>query len=620
MTDIVDSQRRSQLMAGIRGRDTAPELAVRRIAHRLGLRFRLHRKDLPGCPDLVFPKYKLAVFVHGCFWHQHSGCRYSHIPKSRTAYWTEKFSRNVARDRRNEETLRNLGWRVLIIWECEVKDEKAVEQRLASSIRCDEQALAGKCCPTSPMQSAKTGSEILAETQTLAPPLFVDVFAGCGGLSLGLKRAGWKGLFAIEKDPFAFETLTTNFPNGNSPLCYDWPDDIERKPWDIHKLLSERGEVLADLAGKIDLLAGGPPCQGFSFAGRRRQDDPRNRLFEAYLKLVKILRPRLVLIENVRGFTSDFKVPESSATKNFAAELERGLSADYDMESAVIQAREFGLPQARPRFFLVGALKGAAVGHQIATFFDDLVQQTSSFLSERQLPRWPNAMDAISDLEIARNETMPSPDSAVFEAIAYKGPLTAYQKAMREGYKGVPEPPDTRLARHRPDIRDRFASIIRACREEGRLNVTISSEIRKAHGLKKMAIRVLDPLSAAPTITSLPDDLLHYSEPRTLTVRENARLQSFPDWFVFKGKYTTGGHRRRNEVPRFTQVANAVPPLLAEQIGLVLLKILHYSRTIKPVVNGLTDSVENIPVLSEILAEVNHPIVVYNDRFLAAHD
>ena len=146
-----------------------------------------------------------------------------------------------------------------------------------------------------------------------------------------------------------------------------------------------------------------------------------------------------------------------------------------------------------------------------------------------------------------------------------------------------------RLARHRPDIRGRFEAIIRACREEGRLNVTISAETRKAHGLKKMAIRVLDPLNSAPTITSLPDDLLHYSEPRTLTVRENARLQSFPDWFAFKGKYTTGGHRRRNEVPRFTQVANAVPPLLAEQLGLALFRMVRRSHGAEMLVKGLTD-------------------------------
>ena len=111
MTDIVDCKRRSALMAGIRGRDTAPEVAVRRIAHRMGMRFRLHPKDLPGRPDLVFPKHRLVVFVHGCFWHRHEGCRHASTPKSRIAFWTEKFAANVARDARQEAALRARGWR-----------------------------------------------------------------------------------------------------------------------------------------------------------------------------------------------------------------------------------------------------------------------------------------------------------------------------------------------------------------------------------------------------------------------------------------------------------------------------------------------------------------------------
>lgn len=135
MTDIVDSRRRSEMMAGIRGRDTAPERAVRRVAHRMGLRFRLHRKDLPGRPDLVFPRHRLAVFVHGCFWHRHEGCRYAYTPKSRAAFWTRKFAGNVARDRRNEDALRDLGWRVLIVWECEARDAEAVGMRLARCVR-----------------------------------------------------------------------------------------------------------------------------------------------------------------------------------------------------------------------------------------------------------------------------------------------------------------------------------------------------------------------------------------------------------------------------------------------------------------------------------------------------
>lgn len=135
MTDIVDARRRSEIMASIKGHDTAPERVVRRIAHRMGLRFRLHRRDLPGRPDLVFPGHRLAVFVHGCFWHRHQGCRYAYTPKSRVPFWTRKFAANVARDERNERELHDLGWRVLAIWECETRDAAAVEGRLDDAIR-----------------------------------------------------------------------------------------------------------------------------------------------------------------------------------------------------------------------------------------------------------------------------------------------------------------------------------------------------------------------------------------------------------------------------------------------------------------------------------------------------
>jgi DNA (cytosine-5)-methyltransferase 1 len=139
---------------------------------------------------------------------------------------------------------------------------------------------------------------------------------------------------------------------------------------------------------------------------------------------------------------------------------------------------------------------------------------------------------------------------------------------------GTVTPTDLRLARHTKEVVARFEEIIELSHAEGRLNVSISEEVRSRFGLKKHALRVLDPDRPSPTVTSMPDDLLHYSEPRALTVRENARLQSFPDWFSFKGKYTTGGHLRRQEVPRFTQVANAVPPLAARAIGELLNDIL----------------------------------------------
>ena len=130
MTDTVSDAKRSEIMSRIRDRDTKPELVVRRIAHRLGFRFRLHCKDLPGRPDLVFPKYRAVVLVHGCFWHRHPGCRYASSPKTRVDFWHSKFENNVARDRRDETALRDRGWRVLVIWGCETKDHDALAARL----------------------------------------------------------------------------------------------------------------------------------------------------------------------------------------------------------------------------------------------------------------------------------------------------------------------------------------------------------------------------------------------------------------------------------------------------------------------------------------------------------
>ena len=130
MTDIVSKEQRSWNMSRIGGRDTGPELVVRRTAHRMGYRFRLYRKDLPGTPDLVFSKHRLSVFVHGCFWHRHNGCRFAYSPKSRVEFWTEKFKQNVARDNRNQNALRDMGWRVLVIWECETRNIQNVDNRL----------------------------------------------------------------------------------------------------------------------------------------------------------------------------------------------------------------------------------------------------------------------------------------------------------------------------------------------------------------------------------------------------------------------------------------------------------------------------------------------------------
>ncbi|WP_221165430.1 very short patch repair endonuclease [Rhizobium sp. NLR4a] len=128
--DRLTSEHRSWLMSRVRGKNTTPEMRVRKVAHSLGFRYRLHRKDLPGKPDLCFPKRKVAIFVHGCFWHRHEGCRKASLPKSRTEYWYQKFASNVERDERSEASLVALGWKVHVIWECQTKNEAELRERL----------------------------------------------------------------------------------------------------------------------------------------------------------------------------------------------------------------------------------------------------------------------------------------------------------------------------------------------------------------------------------------------------------------------------------------------------------------------------------------------------------
>ena len=133
--DIMTPEKRSRLMARIKGRDTRPELVVRRTAHAMGFRFRLHRRDLPGRPDLVFPKLRLALFVHGCFWHMHEGCRHSRVPETNRDFWSEKLSGNASRDRRVQSQLEAAGWRVGIIWECQIAHETALRERLSALLK-----------------------------------------------------------------------------------------------------------------------------------------------------------------------------------------------------------------------------------------------------------------------------------------------------------------------------------------------------------------------------------------------------------------------------------------------------------------------------------------------------
>lgn len=130
MTDHVDPAKRSLIMSAVHSKNTKPEMAIRKAVHSLGYRYRLHYADLPGKPDLVFPSRGKVIFVHGCFWHRHSKCRYATIPKTRTEFWQDKFCNNVTRDRRTRRKLKQLGWEVLTVWQCELKKPEKLLERL----------------------------------------------------------------------------------------------------------------------------------------------------------------------------------------------------------------------------------------------------------------------------------------------------------------------------------------------------------------------------------------------------------------------------------------------------------------------------------------------------------
>lgn len=410
--------------------------------------------------------------------------------------------------------------------------------------------------------------------------VFIDLFAGCGGFSLGLIEAGWKGLFAIEKDPMAFKTLRHNLIDGKRK-GFKWPKWLEKEAMPISRLLTKHREKLHCLRGKVDLIVGGPPCQGFSLVGRRNKNDPRNKLTREYIKVVKEISPRYLLLENVKGFDLAFSEKyRRSKNKSYAKYVQENLKKlGYMVYSQHLRCSDYGVPQHRSRFILIAIKKGDHALERLGdqTPFDMLLKFRKKYLKSKGLN--PNkaitVQNALSDLKTNNKWLIPYEDSYKnnFFQIEYKLPkkLSAYKKIMRKGMVNGSPPSDLRLPNHKQDTINKFIDILDMC-EKGK---SLSLEDKEELELKKQALTPLSPSKPAATVTTLPDDILHYSEPRILTVRENARLQSFPDWFSFQGNYTTGGLMRKKECPRYTQVGNAVPPLLSEALGKLFITLLN---------------------------------------------
>lgn len=418
----------------------------------------------------------------------------------------------------------------------------------------------------------------------------IDLFSGSGGLSLGLHTQGWEGVFAVEKDGMAFETLTRNLIDASSPFAgfHDWPDWLPVAPTDMNELTADRRLVrkLRSFRGEIDLVAGGPPCQGFSVGGARRgEDDPRNDLPYRFVDFVDLVQPRLVLLENVEGFDKPFSHQghATSYADDIQAEFE---GIGYTTIKLLIHAVDFGVPQTRRRVILFG-VRGQVDRDELLLSFKLLLKHYALEFKRQWLPNttFPvSARDAIGDL--CGTDFVPTPDAPRFMSSRYLPSHSEYSDLMRAFIEPDALPDSHRYARHTDKVLTLFRAA-QSTQRPGRLPRAFLQEM----GTESRKKFLLDPGAPVSTLTSHPDEFIHFAEPRIITLREAARFQSFPDAFTFHGRYTLNGDRRGLDVSRCAQIGNAIPPLVGRGLGFAAERVLEDPTTdgLKRIVSQLRD-------------------------------
>lgn len=450
---------------------------------------------------------------------------------------------------------------------------------------------------------------------------YVDLFSGCGGLSLGIERAGGQLVLAVEKSDMAARTFHHNFLGDASDIG-QWKRYVASGEHDqiaarllvreLSVLLANAGAMDDIRANGLDLVVGGPPCQGFSLAGRRNPTDIRNELPWQYLKFVDATRPRAVVIENVVGMDRSFAAGDLSSFHQLQQALAQ-TGDGYVVQGVHVNAVHYGAPQHRPRLLIIALRSDVAATRGITTtnetwrsgFIDQigadipaLAPRPTSLTSELRSVAY-----AVGDLMASDNESAGSRDYATSLSAAFK----YERKRAREGstnhirrrhndrttqrfrlyqYLAVNRL-DQRMLSHAARLPESEAKLLLKHRllnaplpavspDSVRLAESLDELIDLANSLatRKHSQKVLAWGEPARTVVTLPDDYVHPLEPRVFTVREMARFQGFPDDFEFLGKETTGSDRRRIEVPQYSQVGNAVSPWLALAVGRRLHELL----------------------------------------------
>jgi len=407
---------------------------------------------------------------------------------------------------------------------------------------------------------------------------FVDLFAGCGGLSLGLEQAGFTPLFVNELNKDAMDTYLENRVENYPWLKKNNANDIKPLVLETNFFGKLRSRLVDEFNIKdIDLVAGGPPCQGFSGIGHRRSYSvdkkqlPSNHLYEDMAYAVHKLRPKIFLFENVKGLLSAkwTKDGEKGEIWNDVLTKFKSLKG-YRIGWHLVHAKEYGVPQNRPRILLVGIR-------------EDIAYTSNSERANGLLPDpiygYPNLKEVLGDLIDPNYKER-------YSTQAYPQPATTkwqrYYRTNQNTRKVSPKGStitDHDYSRHSDQVESKFKHMIDN-------NGQIPNSMKTKKFFQKVLPATWGETGPSITATSMPDDYVHFSQPRVLTVREWARLQTFPDWYQFKGKRTTGGIRRAGnpregvhdrEVPKYTQIGNAVPVKMAQEVGNHFIKLLSQS-------------------------------------------
>lgn len=404
---------------------------------------------------------------------------------------------------------------------------------------------------------------------TLKDKYYIDFFSGCGGLSLGLGYAGWNGFLAIEKDPMAFATFKYNLVDEDASYQHfkAWPDWISREAHSIEEVLDDPSarKKLEELKGKVALVAGGPPCQGFSVAGARNGNDPRNLLVFKQIEAIRILKPMFCIVENVGGFARKFvSQPIDGIAISIAdAAMKEIENLGYNVGMVTINAADYGVPQLRERVIIFGILKEFAGTIRVSELLQDHLKKISNDQREQlglATERYVNIEEAISDL--SGEESVTDPEFPKYKTVRYLAPNSAYQTLMRRNAMSRIIPNCHRFNNHSEKSVALYKKALET-QPAGRL----SKEFLYENGCHSNKRFVLDTSKPSSTLTTAPEELIHYKHPRVVTLREMARLQSFPDDFEFMGRYTLNGPARGIDVPRNAQIGNAIPPLVGMALG-----------------------------------------------------